>query len=49
MGQLERAKKLTDEMLAKHLEENSLVRTEMEELKKILYSKFGSSINLEDK
>jgi len=47
--QLDRAKTLTEDMLSKHMEEYESLRIEMEALKKTLYSKFGSSINLEDK
>ena len=46
---LEKAKTLTEEALAKLVEESEITRSEMDSLKKILYGKFGSSINLEDK
>jgi prefoldin subunit 4 len=46
---LEKAKTLTEEALAKLAEESEITRSEMDSLKKILYGKFGSSINLEDK
>ena len=46
---LEKAKTLTEEALAKLVEESEQTRSEMDSLKKILYGKFGSSINLEDK
>lgn len=46
---LEKAKKLTEEALEKYVDELESNKTEMEGLKKTLYSKFGSSINLEDK
>lgn len=49
MESLEKAKTLTQEALDKYIEELETARTEMDELKKILYLKFGSSINLEDK
>jgi prefoldin subunit 4 len=46
---LEKAKKLTEEALGKLVEESEQTRLEMNDLKKILYGKFGTSINLEDK
>ena len=46
---MERAKQLTEEALAKYIAEAESSRVEMDELKKVLYAKFGSSINLEDK
>ena len=49
MENLEKAKKLTEEALAKYVDEAESTRAEMDELKKALYLKFGTSINLEDK
>lgn len=49
MESLAKAKTLTQEALDKYIEELESARTEMDELKKTLYLKFGSSINLEDK
>lgn len=46
---LEKAKELTEAALAKYIDEAESARAEMDELKKELYAKFGSSINLEDK
>ena len=49
MEHLEKASDATNELLSKYIEEAELTRTEMDELKKILYAKFGTSINLEDR
>jgi hypothetical protein len=49
MEHLEKASEVTNQLLTKYIEEAEATRTEMDELKKVLYSKFGSSINLEDK
>ena len=49
MESLEKAKDLTQEALKNCIEEHEKVRSEMDELKKTLYRKFGSNINLEDK
>ena len=49
MESLEKAKSLTQEALKKGIEEHEKVRSEMDVLKKTLYAKFGSNINLEDK
>ena len=49
MENLEKAKDLTEESLSKLVEESEQTRSEMDELKRVLYAKFGSSINLEDK
>ena len=49
MESLEKAKALTEEALDKFIEELERTKTEMDELKKTLYLKFGASINLEDK
>ena len=49
MESLEKAKDLTQEALNKCIDEHEKVRAEMDELKKTLYAKFGSNINLEDK
>jgi prefoldin subunit 4 len=49
MEHLENTSKATNELLSKYIEESESIRNEMDELKKILYSKFGSSINLEDR
>ena len=46
---LEKAKNLTEEALSNLIQESEKTRLEMDELKKVLYGKFGSSINLEDK
>ena len=45
---LEKAMKISEEFLKKYVDEAESVRGEMDDLKKTLYSKFGSSINLED-
>jgi len=49
MDSLEKANDLTQEALKKCIDEHEKVRAEIEELKKTLYAKFGSNINLEDK
>jgi len=49
MEHLEKASDATNELLSKYIEEAESTRTEMDELKKILYAKFGTSINLEDR
>jgi hypothetical protein len=46
---LEKALTNTEEILSKYVNEAESARTEMDDLKAILYLKFGSSINLEDK
>jgi chaperonin cofactor prefoldin len=46
---LEKAKMLTEEALGKLVDEAEKIRSELDELKKLLYAKFGSSIYLEDK
>jgi prefoldin subunit 4 len=49
MEHLEKASEATNQLLTKYIYEAEATRTEMDELKKLLYSKFGSSINLEDR
>lgn len=49
MQQLDKAKELTESMLITYIGEFEGLRSEMDELKKALYAKFGASINLEDK
>jgi prefoldin subunit 4 len=49
MDNLEKASEATNELLQKYIDEAESTRAEMDELKKELYSKFGSSINLEDR
>ena len=46
---IEKSTQYTEDLLAKYIDESESARTEMDELKKALYAKFGSSINLEDK
>ena len=46
---LEKATGLSEEFLEKYERECVGLRAEMDELKKKLYAKFGSAINLEDK
>ena len=47
--QLEKARGLAQEMLDKLITESESVHSELAILKKALYTKFGDSINLEDK
>lgn len=49
IAHLEKTTELTEDMLNEYIEEAEASRSEMDELKKTLYAKFGSSINLEDK
>jgi len=49
MEHLEKASDATNELLSKYIEEAESTRTEMDELKKVLYANFGTSINLEDR
>ena len=46
---LEKARNVSEDILAQNLAESTTLRTEMDELKRSLYAKFGSAINLEDK
>ena len=46
---LEKSTKMTEDMLAKYVDEAESARVEMEALKKVLYAKFGANINLEDR
>jgi prefoldin subunit 4 len=46
---LDKARELSQQFLTKYVDEAETIKSEMDDLKKTLYSKFGSSINLEDK
>ncbi len=46
---LEKAKSATEDLLSQYRSESTQLQTELVELKKTLYGKFGSAINLEDK
>lgn len=48
MEHLEKASENSKSLLASRESEVESLRTELGDLKKILYAKFGSSINLED-
>jgi len=47
--QLAQAQTLAQAMLDKYITEDTAARSEMASLKSVLYTKFGQSINLEDK
>lgn len=46
---LEKAVDVSEDFLRKYVDEYDTLRLEMEDLKKSLYAKFGTAINLEDK
>ncbi len=46
---LDKARELSEQFLTKYVDEAETIKSEMDQLKKTLYSKFGASINLEDK
>ncbi len=48
MEHLEKATEISKSLLASRESEAEAIRSELGDLKKILYGKFGSSINLED-
>ena len=48
MEQIEKANEIAKSLLASRESESESLRTELADLKKVLYAKFGSSINLED-
>lgn len=48
MEHLEKASEISKSLLENRETEVETLRSELGELKKILYAKFGSSINLED-
>ncbi len=48
MAHLEKASEISKSLLNARETESEELRTSLNDLKKILYAKFGSSINLED-